>query len=72
MTAQDVHTIAKALPKEEYVRLYTIINEALKPLKPKTKNHKKPIISDFEAQQYLFKSIFSKEAIERRLNNKKS
>lgn len=58
MTAQDVHTIASALPKEEYIRLHEIMSSKIKDVFPKKKQKKKPILTDFEAQEYLIKTVF--------------
>lgn len=58
MTATDVHIIAKALPKEEYVRLFEIMRENIKvPVKTKC-TRKKIIISDYEARNYLLTNVF--------------
>lgn len=71
MTAQDVYNIAKALPKEEYIHLFTMINNSLKN-STGNKNTKQPVLTDIEAQQYLLENIFSKKSIQNRLKTSKS
>jgi len=69
MKAQDVYNIAKALPREEYIHLYTMINNSFK---HSTGNNKKSLITDFEAQQYLLNNIFNEKCITNRLKTNES
>ncbi|GGZ72573.1 hypothetical protein [Algibacter mikhailovii] len=66
MTAQDVYNIAKALPKEEYIHLYAMLQGSLSTTQPNVIK-KATLITDLQAQQYLLKNIFSEESIKNRI-----
>lgn len=72
MTAQDVYNIAKALPKEEYVHLYVMLQGSLEPNATRKNNRKQPLISDLQAQKYLLKNLFNEESVKTRLKRSKS
>ncbi|MCL7765028.1 hypothetical protein MPF19_16515 [Polaribacter sp. Z014] len=61
MNASDVHTIAKALSKEEYIKLYEIIRSEVNPdpIKLKKKN-KLPDFTLEDGLRYLLKNHITK------------
>lgn len=60
MDAVTVHTISRALPKEELERLYELIGKDLSKNKKqvKRKSKKTPLISDLEARNILLEKVF--------------
>ncbi|MBN8643111.1 MAG: hypothetical protein J0L86_14970 [Flavobacteriales bacterium] len=57
MVAEDIFTIAIYLSSEEQERLYCMLGEKLNKIKiPKKK--KKPLITDEEAIEYLYRTVF--------------
>ncbi|MEE9407700.1 MAG: hypothetical protein V3V28_06475 [Polaribacter sp.] len=62
MFASDIHTIAKALSKEEYLKLYEIIRSDLNqpPLKLKKKN-KLPDFTMVDGLRFLLKNHITKK-----------
>lgn len=61
MIASDVHTIAKALSKEEYIKLYEIIRSEVNPapIKLKKKN-KLPDFTIEDGLRFLLKNHITK------------
>ena len=59
MDASVVYNVAKALSKEEQIKLYTMLKKDVSQLF-KSKRKKEPIITDQEAIQYLISNIFNK------------
>lgn len=62
MVASDVHTIAKALSKEEYMKLYEIIRSEVNPVSTKLK--KKNKLPDFAIEdglRFLLKNHITKK-----------
>ena len=57
MLAEDIFTIVSHLSREEQERLYYMLGEKLNKIKiPKKK--KKPLITDEEAIEYLYRTVF--------------
>ncbi|KAB1068269.1 hypothetical protein F6U93_07190 [Tamlana haliotis] len=61
MDANTVHTIFKALPTEEQIRLYTLISKDVAPIqnKKKPRRTKPKIISDEACRNHLLESLFN-------------
>lgn len=60
MTANDVYNVAKALPLEEFKRLYDILSKDLNKIEMNKKPRKKKLqlISDQEASDYILETVF--------------
>ncbi|WP_324215314.1 hypothetical protein [Flavobacterium sp.] len=57
MLAEDIFTIASHLSRKEQERLHLMLSEKLNKIKfPKKK--KKPLITDEEAIEYLYRTVF--------------
>lgn len=61
MDAVTVHTICRALPKEELERLYDLIGKDISKTKRqiKVRSKKVSLISDLESENYLLEKIFN-------------
>jgi arsenate reductase-like glutaredoxin family protein len=59
MDANVVHIVAKQLSNEQLEQLYHLIGIDLNKIASKKKPKKKPLITDEEIDQYLFKNIFN-------------
>ncbi|WP_324215313.1 hypothetical protein [Flavobacterium sp.] len=57
MLAEDIFTIASHLSLEEQERLYCMLGERLNKIKI-LKKKKKPLITDEEAIEYLYRTVF--------------
>lgn len=65
MNANDVYNIAKALPKEEFVKLYDMIRSEIDVSNPRNKKVKhKPTLPDYSVDdsiKYLIENHFNKK-----------
>tara|TARA_R110002073_G_scaffold220418_2_gene380624 strand:+ start:2012 stop:2197 length:186 start_codon:yes stop_codon:yes gene_type:complete len=60
MDASVVYNVVKALPKEEQIKLYTMLKKDVSTFF-KSKRKKEPIITDQEVIQYLISTYFRKK-----------
>lgn len=61
MNAQVVYQVAKALPKEEQIMLYEMLQKELSINSLQKTKKKQPILTKEEAIQYLLKNVFNKK-----------
>ncbi|WP_299680663.1 hypothetical protein [uncultured Tenacibaculum sp.] len=61
MNAQVVYQVAKALPKEEQIVLYEMLQKELSVNSLQTTKKKQSVLTQEAAIQYLLKNVFNKK-----------
>ena len=61
MNAQVVYQVAKALPKEEQIALYEMLQKELSVNSLQTTKKKQSVLTQEAAIQYLLKNVFNKK-----------
>lgn len=62
MNANIVYSVAKALPKEEFQKLYALLKDDLQLKVPTTSKKKQKLISRAEADAFILKTVFNKKS----------